>query len=296
MPRASRTSTCSVISDDERDEYESGRSDTGASIEEEQDAADIPAAVDVFFGSPYFLGVQMVQVAAHDGGNDSVDRLFRDPPRSELAFVDAGSVASSDVPLTVPPPPIEPGEQRSGRRDSFGTFALYLMLSTAMDPAEAFDAVRGWGGDAMVTVKRGDETCVRANFTGKDGDASVALASALQGWSTNGSHPSSTVTTAGPVTTLFTCDGDAPATDPDASLTGAVTTVQLRNDLLLSGLEAGVERRVVECTADAVIRTPEFAVYRDDWLASPGEEPASDVLEQVQRAARRSVTNCREQI
>ena len=284
------------LPDDERDEYESGRSDTGASIEEEHDAADIPAAVDVFFGSPYFLGVQMVQVAAHDGGNESVDGLFGDPPRSELAFIDAGTVASTQVPFAVPPPPIEEGERRSGRRDSFGAFALYLMLSTAMNPAAAFDAVRGWGGDAMVTVKRGDETCVRANFTGQDADASAAITSALQQWSANGAHPSSTVTTAGPVTTLLTCDGDAPATDPAAPLNGAVGTLQLRNDLLLSGLHAGVERRVIECTANAVIRAPEFAAYRDDRVASPAADPATDVLERMQRAVQRSATDCRRQV
>jgi len=284
------------LSGDERDEYESSRGDTGASIEEERDAADIPAAVDVFFGSPYLLGVQMVQVAAHDGGNESVDGLFGDPPRSELAFIDAGSVASSDLPLTVPPPPIEEGEQRSGRRDSFGAFALYLLLSTAMDPAAAFDTVHGWGGDAMVTVKRGDETCVRANFTGQDADTSAVLTSALRQWSSNGAHPSAMVTTAGPVTTLLTCDGDAPATDPDASLNAAVGTVQLRNELLLSGLEAGIERRVIECAADALIHTSEFAAFRDDRLASPADHPASGVLERVQRAVQRSVTDCREQV
>lgn len=277
------------LPEDERDEANSGEIGASDSI----DRTAIPAAVEVFFGSPYLLGVQMVTLAAEDGGNGTVDELFGDPPRSELAFVDVGTVDDDEDPLVVPKPAVEAGEQQSGRRDSFGAFALYLMLSTAMDPVEALDAVRGWGGDAMVTVKRGDEVCVRANFTGRDGDASTKLTDALRRWSTNGAHPSSTVTTAGPVTTLVTCDGDAPSSDPRGPLLSAEVTVALRNDLLVEATQAGLSSAAAECAADGVIRSSAFTAVRDQQVETSGGTPSNDVLEPLQRAIGRIVADCR---
>lgn len=283
----------SRLSAADRDKEAASEQDAGASVNGEIDTADVPAAVQVFLGSPYVMGVQMVKLAAEEGGNATVDGLFRDPPRSELAFVDVSTVAKGDHPLAVPPPVVEPGEQRSGPRDSFGTFALYLMLSTALDPVDALEAVRGWGGDAMITVMRGDETCVRANFTGRDPQASTKLADALQRWSTSGAHPSARVTTAGPITTLVTCDSDAPTTDPVGPLTAAEATVALRNDLLLETIQAGLGKTVAECTADGVIHSSAFAALRDAQVSAPGAQPSADVVQPLQRVVQRTVTDCR---
>ena len=264
------------------------------SIDGELDAADVPAAVQVFFGSPYLLGAQMVKLAAEEGGNSTVDGLFGDPPRSELAFVDVSTVGKGDAPLTVPTPTIEPGEQRSGRRDSFGAFALFLMLSTAMDPVDALDAVRGWGGDAMITVTRGDETCVRANFTGRDGEASSKLADALQRWSDERRAPvGARARPRARSPRCVTCDADAPTTDPQGPLTSAETTVALRNDLLLEATQAGLGTAVAECTADGVIHSSAFAALRDAQVSAPGATPSAAVLQPLQRAVQRTVSDCR---
>jgi len=263
------------------------------SFNDELDAQAVPEAVRVFFESPYELGLEMVQVAEQEGGNDAVNKLFADPPRSEVAFLDPNRTTSHETPLRVPAPTLAAGEQRGGPPDVFGAFALYLMLSTTMDPIDALDVAKGWGGDSMVTLTRGDQTCVRATFTGRDAHASTALREALQRWSTNGAHAASTVTTAGPLSTLTACDDDPAATDPGDKLARAEATVALRSSLFLEVLQAGASDAVATCAADGVVHAPSFVALRDAAAVSPGDAPPADVLLPVQKAAARILADCR---
>ena len=57
----------------------------------------------------------------------------------------------------------------------FGSFALYLMLAARSDPVAALAIADDWGGDAMVTFKRGDTTCIRTTFAGRTEDATSAI-------------------------------------------------------------------------------------------------------------------------
>ncbi|MCP6536207.1 hypothetical protein NL488_27215, partial [Klebsiella pneumoniae] len=52
--------------------------------------------------------------------------------------------------------------------DVVGPLAWYLMLASRGEPIDALRAVDGWGGDAMVSYRSGDATCVRAVVVGDD--------------------------------------------------------------------------------------------------------------------------------
>ena len=254
------------------------------------DAAAIPAAVDALFATPYALGPSMVRLA-EDSGDNAVNGLFAKPPRSEVAFLDPTTVVDRTEPFRVVAPKLEPGEEQRGARDSFGALALFLMLSTTMDPVDAFPVARDWGGDAMVTFSRANQTCVRAVFTGRDADGSAALGVALQHWSVDGAHPSSTVTTLGRSTTLTACDERGASIDPGNAPTVALTTAQIHSELLLA-LTSSTSVKVAACAADAALGQKTFIAYRDAVVADPSSEPRSDVVSPFVREARAAVSAC----
>ncbi|MFI5045940.1 MAG: hypothetical protein ACHQIG_02660 [Acidimicrobiia bacterium] len=264
-------------------------------FQDKVDAADVPAALEALFESPYALGPDMVRFVEAVGGDKALNDLFAKPPRSELAFLDPSTVVDHVDPLRVVAPKLDSGEVRVGPRDTFGAFALYLMLSTTMDPAAAFHATQGWGGDAMVTFSRGDQTCVRTTFTGRDAETSTALLAAVRQWSSNGAHPSSTVTDRGQSTTLTACDERGASVDPGDAPTRALVTAALRSTVLAEVTEVS-SPKVGVCAADGALRSPAFTAVRNAAVASPSAEPAPDVLDRFQRSLGGIVTDCRNSV
>ena len=150
-----------------RTSYEQSRAEDSSRASDAIHAAGVPDSLVVLFQSPYLLGPPMLEVAESLDGKDAVDELFREPPRSESAFLTPTSLADGDDTVGVDRPKLRDGERADGKPDVFGAFGLYLMLSSRIDPVRALAAADGWGGDAMITLRRGDTACVRATFAGR---------------------------------------------------------------------------------------------------------------------------------
>ncbi|MEZ5236352.1 MAG: hypothetical protein R2749_27200 [Acidimicrobiales bacterium] len=65
---------------------------------------------------------------------------------------------------------------------SLGPLMLYLMLANSTDVATAINGAYGWGGDAYVMVRNGDQTCMRISYQGDTGDDLRELHGALTRW------------------------------------------------------------------------------------------------------------------
>ena len=155
------------LSNAERRQYETFQSSGADQALAETRAQGVPDSLSVLFQSPYTLGPSMLDVAQAAEGKQAIDGLFRDPPKADSAFLTPWTLVDDSKITKVATPKLADGETAEGKPDVFGSFALYLMLAARSDPVAALGIVDGWGGDAMVTFKRGDTTCIRTTFAGR---------------------------------------------------------------------------------------------------------------------------------
>jgi hypothetical protein len=263
------------LSSARRSSYERDRIEAATRADDAIRAAGVPESLVVVFQSPYLLGPPMLSVAESIRGKGAVDELFRDPPRSESSFLTPTTLADRERVATVERPVLQDGETMDGESDSFGAFGLYLTLSARLDPVRALQVADGWGGDAMITLRRGDTTCIRATFAGRSRDDGDAIGDALDEWVAAGASGAADVVRRGPRSTLTACEPETASTSGDGSL--AALTVAVTRDELLSQFVA-VDREAASCIANRVVADPTFRPVLEASVEDPDVLPDESVL------------------
>ena len=271
------------LSNAERKQYEQFQTSGSDQALTETRAQGVPDALTVLFQSPYTLGPLMLQVVEAFKGRKAIDGLFRDPPKADSAFLTPSTLVDHSSLKKVVTPTLAAGERADGKPDVFGPFSLYLMLAARSDPVAALAIADDWGGDAMVTFKRGDATCIRTSFVGRTKEATSAIGGALEQWAASGPAGAASVQNDGSRPTLTACDpGTATAATHDGSL-AALTVAAIRGELLASVAKQGANVKVADCTANGVIADPTFRPLLDAAVANPNAAPDPDVLKQFQQ-------------
>ncbi len=265
-----------------RASYEQSRAEESSRASDSIRAAGVPDSLVALFQSPYLLGPPMLEVATSLDGKGAVDELFRDPPRSDSAFLTPTSLADDDDTVKVDRPKLRDGERADGKPDVFGAFGLYLMLSSRIDPVRALAVADGWGGDAMITLRRGDTACVRATFAGRSDAEGDAIGDALEQWIAAGPADAADVTRHGSRSTLTACDPGAGVPSSDGSL--AALTVAVTRDEILSQFIGGGEKAAT-CVANGVVADPTFRPLIEASVADPDALPDQSVLGPFQSRA-----------
>lgn len=170
-----------VLEELDEDQQAAYDEEYASELEESLEATDeVPAFVSASFGVPYALGAPFVQLLLNDGGNSDVDDAFEDPPDTEDDLFDPTSYLADEDEQDVE---LDLGDDVEVLEDgTFGSPAWHLLLAERMDPLVAFDATRGWDGDAYATFERDDRSCVRAVFAGDSDEDEAEMSEALDVW------------------------------------------------------------------------------------------------------------------
>lgn len=163
----------------------------------EEDAADLreldvdrfPPALAALLSTPYVLGEPFVETIEATGGQDAVDRAFRDPPLRDEALLDPLTFVEGDEVEDVEDPVVPEGAQVVDD-GVFEAFGWYLVLALRVDPLEALDAADGWGGDRYVAYRADGRVCVRVAWVGERETDADELEAAAESW--GGATPEST--------------------------------------------------------------------------------------------------------
>ncbi len=279
----------------ERAEYEQSLKTSASAALAEAHSGGVPDSLVVLSQTPYTLGPAMLQVVKADEGARAVDGLFREPPTTDSSYLTPTTLVDGTKTTKVGRPALQSGEAADGKPDVFGAFALYVMLAARSDPVAALRVADGWGGDSMVTFKRGGTTCVRASFTGRTVDAGTAIHDALVQWAAQSPAGTADVRREGALATLTACDpGSASGVPPDRSL-AALTVAAVRNTLFATLAEQGVSVKVADCTANGVVADPAFGPVLDAAVADPNATPGADVLAPLQQSVLTIASKCARQ-
>ena len=189
-----------------------------ATVDEQVEQApfeEVPSILTASFGAPYALGTPFVGIVEADGGWEAVNEMLGAPPASEVELLDPERWFEPTELEDVELPPADDDVEVIDESD-FGSISLYLMLAARMDAHVAFDAARGWAGDAYRTTRDDGTVCVELEVVGADDEASEAIGEALDAWADG---TDADVSRDGGRTTLTSCDPgtdglSAPVTDP----------------------------------------------------------------------------------
>ncbi len=281
------------LSDAERRQNESFQTSGADQALAETRAGNVPDSLSVLFQSPYTLGPSMLDVAQAAEGKRAIDGLFRNPPRADTAYLTPWTLVDDSKVTKVAPPELAADETAEGKPDVFGSFVLYLTLAARSDPVAALGVVDGWGGDAMVTFKRGDTTCIRTTFVGRTQKDTTAIGDALRQWSAAGPAGAASVEDGAAGPTLTACDPGAAnvATTMDGSI-AALTVAALRNQILGSLAQQGAGIDAARCTANGVIVDPTFRPLLDAAADNPNVQPPAAALAAFQQNVLATAARC----
>ncbi len=225
-----------------------------ASQQGAQDAIEgVPTFLVSLFESPYLLGTSLIATLQADGGASRIDEALADPPTTEEHLLDPLTFLAGEPAIDVPTPALGPGETSMDSGD-FGAISWYLLLAERLDPRTALAAVDGWGGDSYVVYSTGSQTCIRAAFQGDYLGQSMEMERALDEWMHGSPKDANSVTRAGDIVTLRSCDrgavGSGVANDlPDQ----AVLLPFLRASIAAQVLQAGGTEAAAGCSAQQII-------------------------------------------
>lgn len=268
---------------DERARYDAASRSSSDTARAEARASSVPDSLLAFVQSSYLLGPLMLQVARAVNGEHAIDRLFRDPPTNDSAYLTPTRLVDGTKVRAVAPPKLARGERVEGKPDVFGAFALYLILASRSDPVPALAVADGWAGDSMVTFRRNGRTCVRASFAGRTNDASNAIGDALGHWAEQGSPGAADVERHGRLSTLTACDPGASGVPSHDGSMAALIVADVRNTLLATLTEQGVGIAPAQCTANGVVRDPAVRPLVDATVADPNATPDPALLASVRQ-------------
>jgi hypothetical protein len=266
--------------------YETQNASDVQQAQQGSDAADVPESLQVLLEAPYAFGDSMLQVVLAGGHESGLDDQFRDPPTNSLAYLEPTTLVDGAKFSKVSTPALRKGERRVGPADSFGAFALYLVLAQQMPVQDALRVADGWGGDAMIGYRKDGQQCVRAAFAGRNAQATTAIADGLKAWAAAQPAGSATVEPGGGRVVLSACDvaaaRAAPLHDADAALVVAAN----RNGIVGTLMEQGAPSAAAQCTGNATVADPLF----QPLLAQSAQDPTAEPDQQTITALRSRVS------
>lgn len=121
---------------------------------------------------PYLDGEIFVRALRTQGGQETLDKAFTNPPASTEQILHPELYLRGDMPQPVAVPATPPGENWSSVANGvLGEFYLQKYLETQLTPAEAAKAAAGWGGDAyQIYRSTSGQTAFVLQLVWDDGD------------------------------------------------------------------------------------------------------------------------------
>jgi hypothetical protein len=238
----------------------------------------------------------MLQVVLADGHESELDDQFRDPPTNSLAYLEPTTLVDDTEFTDVSTPVLGKGERKVGKADSFGAFALYLVLAQQLPVDEALRIADGWGGDAMVGYRTDGQQCVRAAFAGRGASATRAIADGLATWAAAQPAGSARVEPGrgrgrGQVV-LSACDVATPRAVPAHGANEALAVAANRNGILAVLMEQGAPSRAALCTGNGTVADPLFQPLLAQSAADPTAEPDEATLAALRTRVSEILASC----
>ncbi|MFT3854410.1 MAG: hypothetical protein QM733_16970 [Ilumatobacteraceae bacterium] len=268
------------LDDDEQSEAEDAE-------DADADMDDVSPALIAQFAFPYAVGEPMVAALDDAGG---LPGAFDDPPASTADVLDPDRWLDPVAVVPVDDPELADGEKAEGEADTLGALTLYLMLASAIEPADALAATDGWGGDRMQAYADGDSTvCLRVALTGVDAAATDALADGLTAWVASRPSGAATSSRDGDVVTLDACDpgshGAGDGGGSSALTADAASLPAVRAQLVSSWTgDGGYDLDVATCIVGEIIDRLPPELFALDELTPGQEQDATDAADAAEAA------------
>ncbi len=231
----------------------------------------VPKVLLTMIASPYTLGQGLVQAADADGGNSTVDQLFRKVPTHESSLLDPlGQLDGSLHAKHVDVPALEKGEKKFDSGE-LGVLTWYFMLAERLPLLESLEAADGWGGDGYVGFTRDGTSCVRAAYRGETSADTNRMYADLRQWIAAAPGSDARASRAGKLVRFESCDpGKAAKVGKDASQ-DAVDLLTVRASLGVAFLRGGVPLNRAHCLAGRMTQAFPISVLTDP---KAGTDPA----------------------
>jgi hypothetical protein len=282
-----------TLSDADQQTYASQNNSDVKQAQEQSDAANVPESMQVLLEAPYAFGDSMLQVVIAAGKEQALDGLFRKPPENDLAYLQPTTLVDSSKFTKVAAPAVDgKGEKQVGKPDTFGAFALYLVLAQQMPVADALRAADGWGGDAMVDYRKDGLSCVRTAFVGRTTDDTDQIGTGLRTWAAAQPAGSATVEDKDGKVLLSACDVDTARNPVQHDANEALVLAANRDGVLGTFMEQGAPRDTALCAADGVVRDAAFQPLLQQSAADPTAQPDAATLANLRTRVQEIVSSC----
>ncbi|MCU1595921.1 MAG: hypothetical protein JWO12_3313 [Frankiales bacterium] len=214
-------------------------------------AVDVPQYLQDFLSFPYVFGPVLLDALSSEGGNKGVDRAFRNPPTQEAQVVDPVGHPLTEKARKVAAPSLPAGSKKLDDVVSFGQVSLFEVLGSRLGYTTAWDAVRGWQGDASVPYKQGSTTCMAIDVVTDGAESTGLLVAAAKQWAVF--LPGATAVTQDGLVKIRACDPGVKAKPLPKTAVSAFTILQARASIIDELLKDKASFDLSACVADGVI-------------------------------------------
>lgn len=257
------------------------------------DDADFEGVPEVFvelMSFPYIFGPDFLDAVVTARGDGARNELLRDPPTTEEHIVVPATYLDEQRASDVATPALFAGETAiDDTEGDFGMLSLLVVLAERVPWVEAWDAVRGWAGDATIAFRRGGDTCVRTDVVFDDGAGAGAFAAAFDRWAEG--LPARVRRTQSKVR-FESCDPGTSTTSPSGDHVSGITGLVLRRSISQEFERLGVPADAAGCIADGILRRlgAQRVAQLDEQLSNTPDDAAA---REVEAAAREAAASCR---
>jgi hypothetical protein len=268
--------------------------------EAEQSTADqadfkgVPRVFVELMSFPYVFGPDLLHTVMDERGRAARNELLRKPPTTEENIVEPQTYLDGQGAEHVKTPALGKGEKAvKDSEGDFGMLSLLVVLAERVPWTDAWDAVQGWAGDAVVAFRRGGDTCVRADVAFDDQAAAGRFASTFAAWAKGLPARSSR---SGAVVQWESCDpgtkGTAATPGADDGHVSGITGLALRRSIAQEFESSGAPHDTAYCVADGLLhRLGAQRVADLDRLLQSNPNDTTAVRE-VQAAAQGAASAC----
>jgi hypothetical protein len=263
------------------------------STADEADFKGVPRVFVELMSFPYVFGPDLLHTVMDERGRAARNELLRKPPTTEENIVEPETYLDGEGAKDVGTPSLRKGEKLvKDSAGDFGMLSLLVVLAERVPWTDAWDAVQGWAGDAVVAFRRGGDTCVRADVSFDDQAAAGRFAATFSEWAkglpARASRTGSTVQ-------WESCDpgtrGTAAPRDGDGHVSG-ITGLALRRSIAQEFESSGASHDTAYCVADGLLRRLGAQRVSDlDRLLQSNPNDTAAVRE-VQAAAQGAAAAC----
>jgi hypothetical protein len=128
---------------------------------------------------PYEAGLGFVERLVSGGGIAAVDRTYLDPPVSTEHVLHPERYRIGEVVWPLPEIDVEVEGYELVHLGSLGEWGLRLLLSETLSPGMVTQTADGWGADAFVVLRGGEEVAFAYAYKADTEDDAVEVATAL---------------------------------------------------------------------------------------------------------------------